>query len=103
MTNPKSARLDEPRRSENEREEGGRSPDQDAGPPANQAETESEAPLDLAEIQRLLPTLGMRPSRSAEEAFERSLVEIRALTPQQRIALALELGRRDRSLRNGSQ
>jgi hypothetical protein len=66
------------------------------------AET-SEEPLDLAEIRRLLRTLGMRPSRSAEEAFERSLEEVRAMTAEERILLALRLGRRDRALRGGSR
>lgn len=69
-------------------------------PTVSNPEETSEEPLDLAEVRRLLRTLGMRPSRSADEAFERSLQEIREMTPEERILLALRLGRRDRALRN---
>jgi hypothetical protein len=55
--------------------------------------------LDTAEIKRLLLRRGARPSRSADAARAQSLEEIRALSAEERILLALRLGRRDRALR----
>lgn len=52
--------------------------------------------LDLDAVRRGLRTLGTRPSRSAEEAFERDLAAITAMTVRERVELALRLGRRDR-------
>ena len=60
---------------------------------------DDDEPLDTPELRRLLRTLGARPSKSAEDAFERQLAEIRSLSPEERILLALRLGRRDRALR----
>lgn len=54
---------------------------------------------ETTEMERLLRTLGERPSRSAEAARERDLAEIRAMSVKERILLALRLGRRDRALR----
>lgn len=47
-------------------------------------------------LKGLLRTLGMRPSRSAEAARERQLEAIRAMSVEERMLLALRLGRRDR-------
>lgn len=52
-------------------------------------------------MRRLLRTLGARPSKSAEEARERELAAIDAMTPEERILMALRLGRRDRAMRGG--
>jgi hypothetical protein len=60
-----------------------------------------EQPLDIAEVRRLLRTLGMRPSRSAEAARARELEAVRALSVEERMLLALRLGRRDRLAREG--
>jgi hypothetical protein len=57
--------------------------------------------LDTPEMRRLLRTLGARPSKSAEEARERELAAIDAMTAQERILMALRLGRRDRAMRGG--
>ena len=59
--------------------------------------------LDLSDPvwKELLRTLGARPSRSAEAARERELAAIRAMSPAERIALALRLGRRTDALREG--
>jgi hypothetical protein len=56
--------------------------------------------LNTPEMRRLLRTLGTRPSKSAEAARERQLAEISAMSVEERIALALRLGRRDRVLRD---
>lgn len=61
----------------------------------------SEESLNTPEIRRLLRTLGQKPSRSAEDARERQLEELRALTVEERMALALRLGRRDRAILGG--
>jgi len=58
-----------------------------------------EADLDLEEVRRLLRTLGMRPSKSAEEVRARQIAETNAMPPDERMRLALRLGRRDRALR----
>lgn len=60
---------------------------------------EHDEDLDAPEMRRLLRTLGARPSKSAEEARARQLEEIRAMSVEERMALALRLGRRDRALR----
>ena len=54
---------------------------------------------ETTEMERLLRTLGERPSRSAEAARARDLEEIRAMSVKDRILLALRLGRRDRAIR----
>jgi len=54
--------------------------------------------IDTPEMRRLIRTLGTRPSRSAEAARARQLDEIRALTVEQRMLMALRLGRRDRAV-----
>lgn len=54
--------------------------------------------LDLDEVKRRLPALGARPSRSAQEAWERELAAIKAMSAEERVLLALRLGRRDRAL-----
>ena len=59
---------------------------------------ETEEDFETPEMRRLLRTLGARPSKSAEAARERQLAEIRALSAEERILLALRLGRRDRAL-----
>ncbi len=51
----------------------------------------------MHKIQKLLRTLGMRPSRSAETSREHQLEQIRALSAEERMFLALRLGRRDRA------
>jgi hypothetical protein len=56
---------------------------------------------ETTELERLLRSLGERPSRSAEAARERELAEIRAMSVKERILLALRLGRRDRAIRAG--
>jgi hypothetical protein len=43
----------------------------------------------------------MRPSRSAEAARARELEAVRALSVEERMLLALRLGRRDRLAREG--
>jgi hypothetical protein len=53
--------------------------------------------LDTPELRALLRTLGARPSRSAEAARERQIEAIRALTVEERMRMALRLGRRDGS------
>lgn len=58
-----------------------------------------EDDLDLDEVRRLLRTLGMRPSKSAEEARARQIAETNAMSPEERMHLALRLGRRDLALR----
>ena len=58
-----------------------------------------EEDLDTPEMRALLRTLGARPSRSAEAARAREIEEIRALSVEERILLALRLGKRDRTLR----
>lgn len=60
---------------------------------------EPEEPLDLAAVRRALRTLGMRPSRSADQAFEREVAELRAMSARERMELALRLGQRDREFR----
>jgi hypothetical protein len=55
--------------------------------------------LDTPEMRRLLRTLGARPSKSAEDARAHQLAEIDAMSVEERMALALRLGRRDRALR----
>lgn len=57
--------------------------------------------LNTPEMRRLLRTLGARPSKSAEEARERELAAIDAMTAEERILMALRLGRRDRAVRGG--
>lgn len=57
--------------------------------------------LETPEWKELLRTLGARRSRSAEAAREKALAEIRAMSPDERVALALRLGRRMRALREG--
>ena len=59
---------------------------------------EPEEDLETPEMRRLLRTLGARPSKSAEAARARQLEEIGALSVEERILLALRLGRRDRAL-----
>lgn len=54
--------------------------------------------IDLAEVRRLLRTLGMRPSTSADAARAREREEIDALTVAERMRMALRLGRRDRAV-----
>ncbi|MCU0656324.1 MAG: hypothetical protein MUF64_14055 [Polyangiaceae bacterium] len=61
----------------------------------------SHEDLNTPEMKRLLRTLGARPSKSAEEARERELAAIDAMTAEERILMALRLGRRDRALRGG--
>jgi hypothetical protein len=58
--------------------------------------------LETPEIRALLRTLGTRPSRSAEAARQRQIEEIRALTVEERMILALRLGKRDRAVRDAS-
>ena len=62
---------------------------------------EADEDLNTPEMKRLLRTLGMRPSRSAEAARERQLAEIDAMSVEARMLLALRLGKRDRALRKG--
>lgn len=57
--------------------------------------------LNTPEIKRLLRTLGARPSRSAEQAREQELAAIDAMTVEERILMALRLGRRDRAMLEG--
>jgi hypothetical protein len=54
--------------------------------------------LDTPEMRALLRTLGARPSRSAEAARARQIEEIRALSVEDRMILALRLGKRDRAV-----
>ena len=63
---------------------------------------ETEERLETPEMRALLRTLGARPSRSAELARERQLAEIRALSVEERMLLALRLGERDRAVRGSS-
>ena len=55
--------------------------------------------LDTPEMRQALLRLGERPSRSAAAAFAREIEEIRAMSVEQRVLLALRLGRRDRAIR----
>ena len=55
--------------------------------------------LDTPEMKRALLLLGERPSRSAEAARARSIEEMRAMPVEERMRLALRLGRRDRAMR----
>ena len=57
--------------------------------------------LNTPEMKRLLRTLGARPSKSAEEARARELAAVDAMTMEERMLLALRLGRRDRAMREG--
>ena len=57
--------------------------------------------LNTPEMRRLLRTLGARPSKSAEDARAHQLAEIDAMSVEERMALALRLGRRDRALGEG--
>ena len=57
--------------------------------------------LETPEWKELVRTLGRRPSHSADAAREKALAEIWAMSPDERIALALRLGRRMRALREG--
>jgi hypothetical protein len=59
----------------------------------------SEPSLDTPEMRALLRRLGMRPSASAEAAREREIEAVRAMTMEERMVLALRLGRRDREVR----
>jgi hypothetical protein len=52
-------------------------------------------------MKRLLRTLGARPSASAEAARELELVAIRAMSVEERMVLALRLGKRDRATHLG--
>jgi hypothetical protein len=54
--------------------------------------------LDTPELRALLRTLGARPSRSAEAARACQIEEIRALSVEERMILALRLGKRDRAV-----
>lgn len=63
------------------------------------AQTEDES-LETPEMRALLRTLGARRSRSAELAREQQLAEIRALSVEERMLLALRLGERDRAVRS---
>lgn len=54
--------------------------------------------LDIPTLRRLLVTLGARPSKSQEEAFARPMAEIDAMSVEERIIRALQLGKRDRAL-----
>lgn len=63
--------------------------------------TDPDDDLDIPAIRQRLRTLGMRPSKSAEEARARELREIEAMSIEERILLALRLGRRDRETRSG--
>jgi len=56
--------------------------------------------LDTPELRALLRTLGTLPSRSAEAARARQLHEILALSAEERMILALRLGKRARAMRN---
>lgn len=62
---------------------------------------EGDDDLNTPEMKRLLHTLGMRPSKSAEQARARQLEEIGAMSVEERMRLALRLGRRDRVIREG--
>jgi hypothetical protein len=55
--------------------------------------------MNTVEMKRLLRTLGARPSRSAEAARARELEAIAAMSVEERMLLALRLGRRDRLAR----
>lgn len=57
--------------------------------------------LNTPEFKRLLRTLGARPSKSAEEARARELAAIDAMTVEERMLMALRLGRRDRAMLDG--
>jgi hypothetical protein len=59
--------------------------------------------LDTPEIRELLRTLGARPSRSAEAARARQLQEICAMSVEERMLLALRLGRRDRAIQEAAE
>jgi hypothetical protein len=61
-----------------------------------------DEPLETPEMRALLRTLGTRPSRSAEAAWERQLAEVCALSVEERMMLALRLGKRDRAVREAA-
>jgi hypothetical protein len=63
---------------------------------------DGELDLDSAELKARLRTLGMRRSKSAEEARAREIEAIAKMSMEERMLLALRLGRRDRALRGGS-
>jgi hypothetical protein len=62
-------------------------------------EAMKEEDLETPEMKRALRTLGAKPSRSAEAAREREIAAIRRMSVEERMLLALRLGRRDRSVR----
>jgi hypothetical protein len=59
--------------------------------------------LDLDLVRECLRTRGMRPSQSADAARARDLAEIFAMTMEERMKLALRLGRRDRLVRSAAK
>lgn len=67
------------------------------------ASMERDDDLDTPELRQALRRLGMRPSKSAEAARARELLEISAMSVEDRMLLALRLGRRDRALREGRE
>jgi hypothetical protein len=62
---------------------------------------EQDEDLNTPEMKRLLRTLGARPSKSAEQARERELAAIDTMSVEERMLLALRLGRRDRAMLAG--
>jgi hypothetical protein len=59
--------------------------------------------LDLDLVRECLRTRGMRPSQSADAARARDLAEVFAMTMEERMKLALRLGRRDRLARGAAK
>lgn len=62
-----------------------------------------EEDLETPEMKALLRRMGRRPSPSAEAARQKSIEEIRAMSVEERILLALRLGSRDRAVRAAFQ
>ena len=58
-----------------------------------------EEDLETPEMREALRRMGERPSKSAEAARARSIEEMRAMSMEERMLLALRLGRRDRAIR----
>ena len=75
---------------------------QAAGSDAGTLTRTMDGTLDTAELRALLRTLGARSSRSAEAARAQQIEEIRALSVEERMILALRLGKRDRAVQQAA-
>lgn len=73
-----------------------RAPDNE---PARILDPAMDEDLETPEMKQALLRLGERPSRSAEAALAREIEAMRAMSVEERMLLALRLGRRDRAIR----